>query len=91
MEEADKTPLVVLPYTAGVSEDIRQVCRRFDMRVVFKSGQTLCSLLTKVKDTLRLGKQSRVVYQTPCSCGQVYIGETIRRLETRMKEHEDAS
>ena len=33
---------------------------------------------------------SGVVYQVPCSCGKVYIGETIRRLETRIKEHKDA-
>lgn len=26
----------------------------------------------------------------PCSCGKAYIGETIRRLETRLKEHKDA-
>ena len=24
-----------------------------------------------------------------CSCGLVYIGEIIRRLETRLKEHRD--
>ena len=44
-------------------------------------------MLTKVKDTLPPGKQSNVVYRIPCSCGQVYIGETKRRLETRLKEH----
>ena len=53
-------------------------------------GWTLRSMLTKVKDTLPLGKQSNVVYRIPCSCGQVYIGETKRRLETRLKEHRDA-
>ena len=63
---------------------------KFNIRVVFKSGQTLRSMLTKVKDTLPLGKQSNVVYRIPCSCGQVYIGETKRRLETRLKEHRDA-
>ena len=71
-------------------KDIRRVCRKFNIRVVFKSGQTLRSMLTKVKDTLPLGKQSNVVYRIPCSCGQVYIGETKRRLETRLKEHRDA-
>ena len=34
--------------------------------------------------------QSNVVYQIPCSCGRVYVGETVRRLETRMKEHLEA-
>ena len=35
-------------------------CRKFNIRVVFKSGWTLRSMLTKVKDTLPLGKQSNV-------------------------------
>ena len=65
------------------------VCRKFNIRIVFKSRRTLCSMLTKVKDTLPPGKQSNVVYRIPCSCGQVYIGETKRRLETRLKEHRD--
>ena len=47
-------------------------------------------MLTKVKNTLPPGKQSNVVYRIPCSCSQVYIGETKRRLETRLKEHRDA-
>ena len=86
-QEREKEPLVVIPYVAGMSEDIRRVCRKFNIRVVFKSRRTLRSMLTKVKDTLPLGKQSNVVYRIPCSCGQVYIGETKRRLETRLKEH----
>ena len=60
------------------------------MKVVFRSGLSLRSMLTKVKDTLALEKRSKVVYQVPCSCGETYIGETLRRLETRMKEHRDA-
>ena len=47
-------------------------------------------MLTKVKDTLRLGKQSNVVYRIPCSCSKVYIGETKWTLEARVKEHGDA-
>ena len=89
-EEGRRPPLVMLPYTEGVSEDIRQVCRKFGMKVVFKSELSLRSMLTKVKDTLALEKKSKVVYQVPCSCGEIYIGETLRRLETRMKEHQDA-
>ena len=67
----EKEPLVVIPYVAGMCEDIRCVCRKFNIRVVFKSGPTLHSMLTKVKDTLPLGKQSNVVCCIPCSCGQV--------------------
>ena len=56
----------------------------------FKSGPTLRSLLTKVKDPLPEEKLAGVVYQIPCHCGKVYVGETQRRLETRIKEHRDA-
>ena len=76
LEEQEKEPLVMILYVAWVSEDIRCVCRKFNTRVVFKSGRTLRSMLTKVKDTLPLGKQSYVVYRISCSCSQVYIGET---------------
>jgi len=48
-QEEEKGPLMVISYVAGMSEDIRRVCRKFNIRVVFKSRQTLCSMLTKVK------------------------------------------
>ena len=57
--------MVVIPYVAGMSEENRCICRMFNFRVVFKSRQTLHSMLTTVKDTLPLGKQSNVVYCIP--------------------------
>ena len=63
---------------------------KFDLWVVFKSGPTLRSLLTKVKDRLPKEKLAGVFYQIPCQCGKVYIGEMQRHLETRVKEHRDA-
>ena len=88
--DEDTQPIVSIPDVAGMSEEIRHICRGFNLGVVFWSGCTLCSLLTKEKDTLPQGKQSWVVYRIPCSCGKVYIGETVRRLETRLKEHQKA-
>ena len=67
-----------------LSERIR---RDFNIRAVFKSGPTLRSLLTRVKDLLPMEKQANVVYEVPCTCGKAYISETTRRLETRLKEH----
>ena len=85
-----KPPVAFLPYVAGVSERIRKVCQDFNIRTVFRSGPTLRSLLTRAKDHLPIDKQSNVVYEVPCTCGKVYIGETKRRLGTRIKEHKDA-
>ena len=39
---------------------------------------------------LPMEKQANVVYRIPCSCGKAYIGETKWRLETRLREHQDA-
>lgn len=88
--ETEKPSTAFIPYVAGVSERIRKVCRDYNIRTVFRSGPTLRNLLTKVKDPLPVTKQSNVVYEVPCTCGKVYIGETKRRLETRLKEHKDA-
>ena len=67
-----------------------KVCRDFNIRAVFKSGSTLRSPLTKVKDSHPIDKHSNVVYEVSCTCGKVCIGETKHRLETRIKEHKDA-
>ena len=42
------------------------------------------------KDRIPDMTQSHVVYRIPCNCGKFYIGETARRLETRVKEHKGA-
>ena len=67
-----------------MSKRIRKACGKFNLRVLFKSGSILHSLISKVKDP------SGVVYQIPCQCVKVYIGEAQRRLELRVKEHRDA-
>ena len=47
-------------------------------------------MLTKVKDPLLAEKQANVVYEVPCTCGKVYIGETRRRFGTTLKEQKNA-
>ena len=69
---------------------IRKAYEKFNLKVVFKSGPTLCSLLTLVEDPLPVEKLAGVVYQIPCQCDKVYVGETQRQLETWVKEHKDA-
>ena len=80
-KEEEMQPLAVNPYVSGVSEQIRKACEKYNFKVVFKSGLTLRSLLTKVKNPLPKEKLAGVVYQIPCQCGKVYVGETQRRLE----------
>ena len=75
-EEEEKQPLAVIPYVGSVNEWIRKACGKYNLKVVFKSGPTLRSLLTKVKDPLPKEKLASVVYQIPCQCGKVHVRET---------------
>ena len=79
-------------HVSGLSEDLRRILRRFDMRTVFTRIFTLRQQLTMVKDVdPLLTKAGVVVYRVPCSCGKEYIGDTKRALGTRIKKHQSAT
>ena len=78
----------VLPYIKDVSEVLRRCLQQQGVRTVFKSDTTLRSHLVRPKDTLEPTKQDGVVYKIPCECGKVYIGETGRAMQDRIKEHD---
>ena len=55
------------------------------IRVVFRSGMNLRLQLSQLKDVLPMEQRSGKVYEIPCStCDKSYIGETIRRLGSRL-------
>ena len=77
-------------YIEGLSEDIKQNARNFNIRTVFTLQRTLRQSLTQVKDQLPETLKAYMVYRITCSCRKVYIGETQRTLSRRIKEHLDA-
>ena len=81
---------ICIPYIRGLSEDIRRITSRYNIRTTFRTQGTLRQTLTRVKDELPDTLKANVVYRVPCSCGKVYIGETKRALGTRIKEHQSA-
>ena len=78
----------VLPYVQGVSASLRRCLEQQGIRTVFKSDTTLRSHLVRPEDTVNPAKQDGVVYRIPCECGKVYIGETGRSMQERIKEHD---
>ncbi|KAL9954516.1 hypothetical protein ACROYT_G042066 [Oculina patagonica] len=78
----------VLPYVKGLSEQLRRCLQQQGVRAVFKSETTLRSHLVRPKDAVDPTKQDGVVYRIPCECGKVYIGETGRPMQDRIKEHD---
>ena len=71
-----------------ISEVLRRCLQQQGVRTVFKSDTTLRSYLVRPKDSLEPGKQEGVVYRIPCECGKVYIGETEKAMQDRIKEHD---
>ena len=77
----------VLPYIRGVSELFRRCLEQQGIRTIFKSDTTIRSHLVQPKDTVDPAKQDGVVHKISCECGEVYIGETGRSMQERVKEH----
>ena len=76
-----------LPYIKGLSEIIQRTCQPLNIRIANKATNTLRSILTKVKTPLDSYQKTGGIYQIPCSCGEVYIGETGKTINERVKEH----
>ena len=56
------------------------------VHAVFNLETTLRSQLVQPKDAVNLPKQNGVVYRIPCECGEVFIGESGRPTQDRIKE-----
>ena len=82
--------MVVLPYVKGVTERIQRTMRKHNIETPVKPHITIRRLVVHPKDKLEDNHKCGVIYRVNClSCQQIYLGETGRKLETRIKEHED--
>ena len=75
----------------GVSEALRRILGRANIRTTFRPCSTLKQHLVKPKVPVSPEKKSNVVYSVPCkSYFAVYVGQTSQQLSTRLKEHKHA-
>ena len=89
MNNQKKSYIVVL-YYSGLSESIKNIGRKFGVKVYFKGGTTIKNLLMTPKDKHPIQKQSGVTYRYQCErvdCDEKYIGESSRTFGERFKEH----
>ncbi|XP_058840132.1 uncharacterized protein LOC131695616 [Topomyia yanbarensis] len=83
---------VAVPYVAGLSEKLEKILRKHDTKLAFKPKDKIKNIIfSKLKDPIPPGKQKNVVYSIPCGTGdgKTYVGQTGRRLETRVAEHKN--
>ena len=72
-----KKSYMVVPYYAGLSENIQNIGRKFGVKVHCNGGTTIKNLLMAPKDKDPMLKQSGVIYSYHCDrvdCDEEYIG-----------------
>ena len=79
---------VTIPYIKGMSEAIRRVLAPLGIRTAMRSERIKWSVLRGIKDREDKTEVPGVVYAVGCEeCKEVYIGETKRKAQQRIKEH----
>ena len=83
--------LLWVPYVNCWSDKLKRVeLMKLDIEIAFKRGSSLHSTLSKLKPKKEyLDLQAGAVYCVKCKeCIQIYIGETSRAVNVRLKEHQ---
>ncbi|CAN7980436.1 unnamed protein product [Ixodes pacificus] len=91
----------IVPYIHSISHTLKKVANRFDVRVVLSAPDKLKRLCPKINshhdkqdkcDVKHVNKFVNclrgVVYEILFSCGKVYVGQTGRCVNIRLREHE---
>ena len=81
---------ITVPYMKGISESIKNICKKKGIQVHFKPALTIRNALVKPKDKDNKSKKCGAIYQIVCpedSCNVSYVGETGRTLQERVRDH----
>ncbi len=88
----DSTKWRALPYIAKVSEATARILAPFGIKVAHRPSQTIGNKLIRPKNALQETEKSNGVYRIDCDeCDCYYVGETKKRLATRLKQHKGAA
>ena len=72
---------ITVSYSVGLSESVKNICKKYGIQVHFKSGKNMKDELVAPKDKDHLTKKSGIIYRYKCDrleCDEEYIGETAR-------------
>ena len=85
------TKFTSLPYIQGTTEKIRRILNEVGVKLAMKPTRTIGQYLPSPKDPITSDEITCVVYEVPCKdCDFVYVGQTKRGLNSRLKEHQSA-
>ena len=78
---------VKMPFVPGLGPKIRKVLKKRGIKTFFTAAPSLKDILCRHKTTLPPNSYPGV-YSVSCECGTKYIGESKKKISTRMKQHE---
>ena len=76
-----------MPFVPGLGPKIRKVLKKRGIKTFFTAAPSLKDILCRHKTTLPPNSYPGV-YSVSCECGTEYIGESKKKISTRMKQHE---
>ncbi|KYN18663.1 hypothetical protein ALC57_09022 [Trachymyrmex cornetzi] len=84
----EPTNWFVLPYVPNLSEKFFSLVKKYNVKLAFFSFNKLKKFIRVQKDTLPKYFNKNVVYKIFCKdCDASYVGQTGRKLTTRISEH----
>jgi len=78
----------LIPFIPKLSEKFKNITKNLKTRLAFFNLHKLGRMIKAQKDKLPLGHNKNVVYKLKCkNCDVTYVGQTKRKLNTRVMEH----
>ena len=90
-QQEEHKPYIVMTYLPnGIFHQVKRACNKAGINLVTRPGSKLKDILCSTNRTRHEPLTKPGVYKLncPCSPSSVYIGQTIRPISTRGKEHE---
>jgi len=79
-----------VPYIKHISNSFKSIPSKFGCPIAFTIPNTLSTFIKTGKDKIERSSRCNVVYRIDCKdCDTSYVGQTKRRLITRIKEHKN--
>ena len=80
---------IIMPYIKQISEMTARLLRPHGVTIAHKPMGTLRQIVSKPKPINKLEEKNNVIYQIQCNdCSAKYVGQTGRKLATRLHEHQ---
>ena len=83
-QKQDYSKLAIIRYIHGTSEKIANVLKSKQIKTILCPSNSKRKILDKTKDKVN-PMQMKVIYLVPCSCDDLYIGESRQSIQVRLK------